>query len=682
MKSSLNNIGKIKAIDGLRAIAVLAIIFYHVNKSWLPGGFVGVDIFFVISGFVVALSVLNANIDRFMPFTLWFYRRRLTRIYPALIVFLITIIIFSTLFIPSGYASKDIALTGLSAFFGLSNIVLYNFSGDYFGTVSDFNIFTHTWSLGVEEQYYLIFPFIAFVLLVSSRTSKNSYYVVDAAIIIGSVISVALSFWLSYSNPTFAFFMIPTRAWQFAIGFSLASILTRPRGFGIFGCLNIPQLGTSASLLCLAGLIYAVAKTPETDFPFPGAILPSLATAGLLVSAFQNDKNLVSQFLQNRLFTWLGTISYSLYLWHWAVIVVLRWTVGENSIPQEAAALGLTLGLSAASYYLVERPVRLSTKVRDMSLRSFYFGFSATLATVFLICGIVLWEKPVLSMSATANTQIWSPNSIPATGKDACSIEIDRSRFESGERFIFSPSKCPKTNQRTFYVLGDSHAGAYRRSLYRLASETGSKVELYTATGCRSLYEIGQTRTQSCNQFIAAALKVFGQEGKSGDVVFLPSLYIKRYREFADSPILETSSLDLNILPSDENIARGDFEKFTPLISKGMAILVELPGPVLKSALFRCADWYTKTSPYCEIEPPTRNDLELRRSRAVAYLSSIAKISDHVTLWDPFPLLCPQPICDGYKDGKPLFNDTDHISGFGNDVVYPSFAAEIMKQRP
>jgi peptidoglycan/LPS O-acetylase OafA/YrhL len=150
-------------IDGLRAVAVLSVIIYHLNPTLLPGGFVGVDIFFVISGFVVSYSI-----SEFAPLGTWrsltrFYARRFARIMPALLVCLLITLLLSALFIPDAYLSHANYETGLRAFVGLSNVKLAQISGDYFSPISSFNPFTHTWSLGVEEQFYLFFPILFLV---------------------------------------------------------------------------------------------------------------------------------------------------------------------------------------------------------------------------------------------------------------------------------------------------------------------------------------------------------------------------------------------------------------------------------------------------------------------------------------------------------------------------------------
>src|SRR5690625_4326037 len=153
----------VPAIDGLRAIAVLAVLIYHLDAAFLPGGFAGVDVFFVISGYVVARSLVSRSGESFGQFLMGFYSRRIRRIVPALILCLLVTALFTVLFIPDSWLSSTTHQVGLYAFFGLSNFALVWFQDDYFSPRAEFNPFVHTWSLGVEEQFYFVFPLLIFL---------------------------------------------------------------------------------------------------------------------------------------------------------------------------------------------------------------------------------------------------------------------------------------------------------------------------------------------------------------------------------------------------------------------------------------------------------------------------------------------------------------------------------------
>src|SRR6516165_6816062 len=210
----------VSSIDGLRAVAVLTVMAYHLNRTFLPGGFVGVDVFFVISGFVVTLSIYKLEFTNIAKLFCYFYARRLTRIAPALIVMLSLISLATVSFIPNAWLSDANRRTALYAYFGISNILLANQEEDYFGPRADFNPFVHTWSLGVEEQFYVIFPMLLMPLTVLNL--KRGPLITLIIIVFLSVCSFAACVAFTPSYPVSTFFHISTRFWELGVGVGLA----------------------------------------------------------------------------------------------------------------------------------------------------------------------------------------------------------------------------------------------------------------------------------------------------------------------------------------------------------------------------------------------------------------------------------------------------------------------------
>lgn len=214
-------------IDGLRAVAVLSVMLYHLNGAYLPGGFVGVDVFFVISGFVVTASLAQSQARSFSEFITSFYARRLARIVPALVTTLLVSSFVATLFIPKAWLSDLNQETARYAYFGLSNWVLQRNSDFYFAPRAEFNPYTHTWSLGVEEQFYLIVPFILFFWachrFASQRTSQKTVVLILAGICLASLV---FCIWASRSHGAIAFYSIGARFWELGLG-ALLFLLTQ-----------------------------------------------------------------------------------------------------------------------------------------------------------------------------------------------------------------------------------------------------------------------------------------------------------------------------------------------------------------------------------------------------------------------------------------------------------------------
>ena len=213
-------------IDGLRAVAVLAVIAAHLPENFLPSGFLGVDVFFAISGFVVTASLLNQQRTELARLYVGFLSRRVKRLLPALAVCVAATVVVVLATDPFPQHSVQ---TGLAALFGFANVVLFFFELDYFSPSSIFNAFTHTWSLGVEEQFYVVFPMFAWFFYF--RTKTDSFKALAGAMIVGGLVSVVLFAWLYEDHQAAAFFLMPTRIWELGVG-ALVFLGTRRRQSG------------------------------------------------------------------------------------------------------------------------------------------------------------------------------------------------------------------------------------------------------------------------------------------------------------------------------------------------------------------------------------------------------------------------------------------------------------------
>jgi peptidoglycan/LPS O-acetylase OafA/YrhL len=262
-------------IDGLRAVAVVSVIAYHLNAALLPGGFIGVDIFFVISGFVVSASVGQLEGISMRQFLLFFYARRLFRIAPALIVCLVATAFAFALLVPVAWLSGTNQKTGLLAFFGLSNFVLANTDNDYFSPRVGFNPFTHTWSLAVEEQFYLVFPWLFIGWL------RRRRYLSLAQLSLGCTASFVWAWHLGGINPDRAFYLITSRFWELGAGVLLFQVMALS-GHPFGSPLPRSPVATIGATVSAAVLSVGLIIVSPSSTPFPGGILPVLGTVGIL----------------------------------------------------------------------------------------------------------------------------------------------------------------------------------------------------------------------------------------------------------------------------------------------------------------------------------------------------------------------------------------------------------------
>jgi peptidoglycan/LPS O-acetylase OafA/YrhL len=322
-------------IDGLRACAVLSVMIYHLQNSWLPGGFVGVDVFFVISGYVVTGSLAESRARSVFGFIGAFYARRLARILPALVVMLVATALLSTLFIPPSWLSQLNEITLVRAFFGLSNLVLMQNGEVYFTPRAELNPATHTWSLGVEEQYYLIAPLLIYLTL-RGRTLVGMQLrgLAIAGLALLTLASLGACIWASRDHARAEFYFVAFRFWELGAGALL--FLAPPRR-------NLGMLASGVGAICI-GLAFWLADPGA--FPWPWALLPVLGTALII----RYPGGAVARVLSAAPALWIGRRSYSLYLWHWPVYVLLRWAAGLQTWPMFTVALVASVALAALSY--------------------------------------------------------------------------------------------------------------------------------------------------------------------------------------------------------------------------------------------------------------------------------------------------------------------------------------------
>jgi len=664
-------------IDGLRAVAVLSVLLYHLHEGFLPGGYFGVDIFFVISGFVVTGSVAGARFDSLFQFQGHFYARRIVRIMPALVVCLVVTAIVGTLFIPSSWLSNMLAKTGLAAFFGGSNIVLALNNDEYFSPRAAFNPFVHTWSLGVEEQFYLLFPILIYFFHHERPSAKTTRAV--AVISALSVISFALCGLMTWYRWEYAFYLIPARFWELGAGVVL--YLSMNAWAPHISALS-PQkynLGFITGLLLVA-VSFAI---PATIFsPFPTALVPVAGTACLIAFIVaQPERALPAKFARPAP-VFVGKISYSLYLWHWPTFVLFRWTVGLDQIQTCLAAVAIAVLLAIASYEIVEQPARKFQWQKRLSVAKF---IPASLAVVLVITGAtaaVFKYKSKLTLSVTGNTDVW----YPLARKSVVSVKncrIVRSDVVEGgvPLTVWKPTECQGAlSAGIVYVVGDSHASAYTTMVRQFALDTGTTVKVYSHEGCafipldRPIAEHDSDCRKS-HQVIAQYLK---DAIKPHDLVFLPSLRLPRFgNQWGD--IDGESKASTPAAQNQAAVVAEAMQLLAPITQLGARVEFEAPKPIFRTPPFRCSDWFNRDNAVCAPGfNMSREDLEKLRTPILAAMTELTAKNSKISIWDPFPLLCPDQTCTSFRDGKPLFFDADHLSGFGNDLLYGNFSKNTL----
>lgn len=670
------SLGYIPAIDGLRALAVLSVVAYHLRPGLLPGGFSGVDIFFAISGFVVTGSMMGKHFDRLPAMLSYFYARRLVRIMPALLAMLLAAILVNQMLVPEAWLSRAVPQTARFAFFGLSNIILATDTDGYFGVQAGFNPFTHTWSLGVEEQFYLFFPLLLFwhQKLDSAKLDTGR-----AVRLIGwvSAASFALCGILTWVEQKYAFYLIVGRFWELGLGMILCLTMARwqpllaawPRKW------REALAGWSA-----AAVLVSLVLPDGGGFPFPLAILPVFGTIGLIASVVASPETPVARLFGSAGPVAIGRLSYSLYLWHWPVFVMFRWTAGLDTLPLQCAALAIAFLFAILSFIFVEQPFRERAKASARGPRRIVGRMAIGTLACFALGFVMLVRTDALAIGVTRDHSSWYADERHAPDPALAHCTVTATREGRVDRW--TPGKCgkPPAGFRVF-AIGDSHNTAYAPNYRQLAAELGVPVASYFHPGCPFLRLIQPMDVRRrCAGFYRTFYDDLRTQGRPGDVVFLPGLRLTRLiNQFGhdaahDTPIDNSLSI-VAIAEAQATLARLQAAEFR--------VVIEAPKPVFPAPPFRCADWYDRGNPICAGGMTIARDRALAMRRHVmGAMGDLAGRYPALRVWDPFPTLCPGDPCRAFDaTGKPLFFDGDHLSGHGNDIVYPGLRDAILAAR-
>lgn len=628
-------------IDGLRAIAVLAVVFHHLLPSAVPGGYIGVDIFFVISGYLITgIISREASEGRFSFVN--FYERRVRRLFPALFTMLAVILVFGYfLLLPSDFRSTLRAALG-TIFFS-SNIVFWKSMAEgYFAADAKLNPLLHTWSLSVEEQFYLLFPLL---LMLCYRFCRRS--VVLVMFICAAVSLVLADAWVR-SHAVATFFLSPFRAWELLVGGLLSlnavpALRSRPLREGL----------AAAALLAIVGAIFWF--DTRTGLPGYAALLPVLgATAILHVGT--SGGSAISRALVLKPVVYVGLISYSLYLWHWPLIVLTRFGIGMDTVDTYVPALLVgSLVLGSLSYHVIEQPFRS----RDRVGRRAVFGYGATASSVLVAVAAI-------GMINRGNESRFS-NDV---------LALDLARYPSIP-FVECDSRkdgCklgPKGVPSTMLLWGDSHLLAWAPVFEQLLDANGVGALFRPTSACPPLFGAISLNNEACYAQNLAISTILEADSSVRTVVLA-----------ADWKAYFQGDIPLRVIGSSAGQS-GTTEALRRtirwLLDHGKEVYVIGPVPTydrdvpLTLALQRVhqRDW----------APPL---YEKRRRTQTAFFGAIRSLNDaklHVV--DPEDWMC-KPACVVEIQGKPLYRDGNHLSVagamFGQSALAVAMSAALGKR--
>lgn len=616
-------------IDGLRALAVVPVLFYHAGVPGFPGGFVGVDIFFVISGYLIC-GMIDQGV-REGSFSLGnFYKRRILRIVPALFVMLLATSVLAYIYcLPVELVDYSKSLA--SAAGSVSNIYFAATAG-YFDAPAETKPLLHTWSLGVEEQFYLITPLL--MLLCYRFVPKRT----GLLFAIAAVLSFLAAFVISYRNETFIFYLTPFRAWELALG-ALLSIRFIP----------FPENTLWRNACGIAGLLLVLGVILFGSPTAPLLSMTSLASIGatLIIVSSERRISAVGRLLSLRPVVFVGLISYSLYLWHWPLIVFQRTDglLGASSgITTKLTLIAASFILAWLSWKFVEMPFR--AKARDSSKAVVFGAASTAMASAIALCAMVLivggapfrFPKRVAQIGAYLG---YDPSAAFRAGR--C--------YLSGNRQQLDVETCLKLDARrpNYLLVGDSHAAHLWLGLSKAMPDVN--IMQATAGACRPAAQpVSRLDTRSCPKLMQFVFNDFLARNKVDKVLLAASW------KDEDLPALSAT--------------------LEALKEKGLDVVVFGPIVEYDSALPRLlADEILRRDP--SIANGMRTSGIHERDRAMNRLVT-ASGATYISVYDT---ICRGGHCDEFAEGDvPMQFDAGHLTAEGSVEIGRRLSAAFVKK--
>jgi peptidoglycan/LPS O-acetylase OafA/YrhL len=673
-------------IDGLRALAVIPVVLFHMDLAAFGGGFTGVDVFFVISGFLITSiiaheiespgspgrSPVGGHVQGSGRFSLArFYERRVRRIFPALFtVLLVTTVLALLILLPRDYEAFAKSLVATS---GFASNIYFNRQFGYFDAEAHTKPLLHTWSLAVEEQFYLVFPVLMLVLFRWLKARER----VRTVLLALAAASFALAAWQVLAGPAAraaAFYLAPARAWELLLGSLLA--------LGAVPAFRRQWMAESAAVAGVALLATGfLAFSLATPFPGPAALVPCLGAA-LLIHSGASASTVVSRVLSWRPLVFVGLISYSLYLWHWSLLSLARhWTLDPLTLGQTTAVVLVSVLASCASWRWIEQPIRGLGKrpatgpepialdpgiapepapvfaasslssARPRTSRRAVFAWGGVVSALAIVAGLAGalsggWpsriDPAVIALDAAQND--FNTDRPTCHGGDGVEIPYrDTCRFGA-------PAAVPR-----YAVWGDSHAAELSLALGEYAARSGEAVRMVSYSRCPPALPVPEAaRNAKCLAHNRATLGAV-----RGDSAIHTVFLIARYSQARD------------------DMGDGYFEELggvaRALADAGKSVVLIYPSPEyawpVPIHLARAAH---RGEPLEDLGVP-RVTFEARRAPFTSALDRI-RADARIGKVDPARRLCDEERCHIYAEGKPLYFDDDHLSVAGARYVAPLFA--------
>jgi peptidoglycan/LPS O-acetylase OafA/YrhL len=660
-------------LDGLRALAVLSVVFFHFDFLGFFGGFVGVDIFFVISGYLIT-SIIVGELESGSFSFARFYERRIRRIVPAFIVMLAAASIAAiALFPPKELAQLGLSAAAAAAF--CSNI-FFAFQTNYFSGSDTMMPLLHTWSLGVEEQFYIVWPLLLFACYRLASRLAVSVLVVGLA-----VASLSYSEWGTASKyAAQLFYLLQSRAWELMFGAILA--------LGLVPRFDNRWLRDGLALLGVGMIAFAVTQfSSVTRFPGLWATIPCLGAVLVILTGQQRD-TAVYRLLSLPPFVFIGLISYSLYLWHWPVYAFAENYVGRPiALGETFALIILSIAIAAASWRYVEQPFRYGDGRAVGSQRAYFVGGLGALGLAACVGGAIYLGDGLPGRLGPDTLRFYLASYDHNPLRSDC--------LDGSGHTPFKASHCTAPAADSGYdvlVWGDSHGDALFPAIAAISQDHGLTTRQVTKRACPPI--LGAERvdegrrskrfgTSACEKYNAAMLEEL-QEGPRPSLVILIarwSMYTETTVDFAGNRrvfLIDNEHRKLNIETSREVLSRALFRTVDAITALGIRVLLIGQPPEFfqnPNVCFVERAMSRRDVGDCFKLPKQVADQRLEASKNILRKIAIGRSSTTYVSLDS--VLCDNQVCWAKRNDRPLYEDNSHL-----DLSGASFVGRALAKTP
>lgn len=650
-------------IQALRAVAVVGVVAYHLWPPLITGGFVGVDIFFVVSGFLITGHLMREVESSGRIRLAQFWARRARRLLPAALVVLAVSAVLVLVFVPRIYWLQFLREAAASALY-VENWVLAADAVDYLAASNAASAVQHYWSLSIEEQFYLVWPLLILAAAWFARraggTSRRTVIALVLAVVVA--LSLAYSVFITYTNPSAAYFITPARAWEFGLGGLLALVPARWLARSTALRATVSWLGwvvIAVSIYFYSGAI-----------PFPGfsALLPVGAALAVIWAGAPSAKWAPTRLVSLRPVQWVGGISYSFYLWHWPLIVVAPYVVGFPAIAirEKLVILAASIVLAWLTKRFIEDPVRTGALLTTRPPR---WTLLAALASVVLVVGPSLAGTAALQARFAADDVVRAQLAkLPCFGAASLDPELECSDAEfpvispepalapkDSPDIYFTDPPCfsvdtevqtcsfgPEDSPVRIVLIGDSHAAQWQPALQRIAESRGWYLQLFLKTNCVFTATDRSPAYDKCASWA---------DGVTSALDSLPPFTVAITGSYAQLQLDEVSQG----LVSGAAVAEGFHEVWAPLVARGTTVVALRDTPYMQDTATMCVSQHVDDETACDVP----------RDVATAHddlLYDAARGHEGVIQLDLDDLLCAPTTCSGVVGGVAVRTDPFHTT--------------------